>query len=199
MRYQAWSDTARSQHINTRATARILLEPVRATETTSRRHTQKQQQQQQHGSRIASKTHNDINTERAELLVLYSQNIRWSLWVSGTTCASHPSSLESSSGRYLKASEARYALHSCSPLLQLVTSCRFPAPWVDSSFVNSERASQPASDVSCERWTTFSLALPLSPSRSASTLLPSLSLYLTVLFLSPSLPPFLLLSHHTAQ
>lgn len=75
---------------------------------------------------------------------------------------------------------------------QLVTSCRFPAPWVDSSFVNSERASQPASDVSCERRTTFSLSLlPLSPSRSASTLLPSLSLYHTVLslfLLPPRLP-----------
>lgn len=49
------------------------------------------------------------------------------------------------------------------PSPQLVTSCRFPAPWVDSSFVNSERASQPASDVSCERWTTFSLSFALSP------------------------------------
>ena len=47
---------------------------------------------------------------------------------------------------------------------QLVTSCRFPAPWVDSSFVNSVRASQPASDVSCVRWTNFSL--PCSPSLS---------------------------------
>lgn len=80
------------------------------------------------------------------------------------------------------------------PSPQLVTSCRFPAPWVDSSFVNSERASQPASDVSCERWTTFSLSLsllPLSPSRFASTLLPSLSLYHTVLslfLLPPRLP-----------
>lgn len=45
---------------------------------------------------------------------------------------------------------------------QLVTSCRFPALWVDSSFVNSERASQDASDVSCEPLslqTTFSLSL----------------------------------------
>lgn len=68
---------------------------------------------------------------------------------------------------------------------QLVTSCRFPAPWVDSSFVNSERASQPASNVSCERRTSFSpslslllaLLLPCCP-HSPSTTLSSLSLSL---------------------
>lgn len=40
MSYQAWSDTMPSQHTNTTATARILLELDRATETTSSsRHT----------------------------------------------------------------------------------------------------------------------------------------------------------------
>lgn len=43
---------------------------------------------------------------------------------------------------------------------QLVTSCRFPAPWVDSSFVNSERASQPAI------WAVSAGPLPLPLSRS---------------------------------
>lgn len=100
-----------------------------------------------------------INTQRSEFSARYSQNIRWSLWVSGTTCASHPSFLESSSGRYLKANEARCALHSCSSLPQLVTSCCFPAPWVDSSFVNSERASQPAIRAASERRTPLSLSL----------------------------------------
>lgn len=70
---------------------------------------------------------------------------------------------------------------------QLVTSCRFPALWVDSSFVNSEQASQPA------MWAVSAGALSLSC--SASILL--LSLYHTVLSLrclplplsSPPCPP----------
>lgn len=97
---------------------------------------------------------------------------------------------------------------------QLVISCCFPAPWVDSSFVNSERASQPASDVSCKRRTTFSLPLPLSllfPSLCVALLLPSCSLSLSLtrsrrsptgsLALSLSLPPFFFFfpAHCTVQ
>lgn len=84
---------------------------------------------------------------------------------------------------------------------QLVTSCRFPAPWVDSSFVNSERASQPAMWVVSAR-TTF--ALSISP--VLALLLPScfssLSLYRTVLsfICLPSLSrSLLLLARRAAQ
>lgn len=135
MSYQAWSDTVPSQHTNT-TTARTLPELVRATETTSSRHThtgeaaaaaaaekEEEKKKKKKRGREASKTHNPINTGRAQSTephaARYSQNIRWSLWVSGTTCASHPSFLGSSSGRYLKANEARYALHSCSSLPSL--------------------------------------------------------------------------------
>lgn len=182
MSYQAWSDTPSSQHTNTTAKAGVLL-LVRATEATSswHKHTRTHAQIEAGAAeqREARKTHNVINTGRAELLVCYSQNIQWSLWVSGMTCVSHPSSLESSSGRYLKASEARCALHSCSSLPQLVTSCRFPAPWVDSSFVNSERASQPA------MWAVSAGPLSLPPSLTPSLFF-SLCFYPAVLALPRS-------------
>lgn len=72
---------------------------------------------------------------------------------------------------------------------QLVTSCRFPAPWVDSSFVNSEWASQPAMWAVSAGPLSFSLSLSLT--RSISSLLPLLSLSLSncPLSLSPPCPP----------
>lgn len=116
------------------------------------RHTEKQHQQQeleQHRSRKASrkKTHktcNDINTGAAvslsALLTEYSM-VPLGLW-NDMRLPSFFSGVFFWPVSESKRGKVRITFMFLSP--QLVTSCRFPAPWVDSSFVNSERASQPA-------------------------------------------------------
>lgn len=77
---------------------------------------------------------------------------------------------------------------------QLVTSCRFPAPWVDSSFVNSERASQPAIWAVSAGPLPLALSLPVSLSHThthSAVLTPSLS--------HRPLSLFLLLAHRAEQ
>lgn len=67
---------------------------------------------------------------------------------------------------------------------QLVTGCCFPALWIDSSFVNSEQASQPTI------WAVSAGPLPLSPSLTLTRCACSLSITPSLLALSLSLYSF---------
>lgn len=101
----------------------------------------------------------------------HSLNIRWSLWVSGTTCASHPSFPGSSSGRCLKANEARCALHSCSSLPSLSQAA---VSQRCGETAHSSTVSEPASNESDERRTPFLSLCSVLPLSLHHTVLPSL-------------------------
>lgn len=110
-------------------------------------HTEAAGQAEQHGNITRHQL-----AATSQLPAGYSLNIRWSLWVSGTTCASHPSFLGSSSGRCLKANEARFALHSCSSLPSLSQAA---VSQRCGETAHSSTVSEPASNESDERRTPF--------------------------------------------
>ena len=198
MSYQASSDTVPSQHTNTTATARILLEQVRATESTSR-HTQTNTEAAvaEQKSIKNMEQHLHRNSRVACLLLTVYSMVPLGLW-NDMRLPSFFSGVFFWPVSVSKRGKVRITFMFPSP--QLVTSCRFPAPWVDSSFVNSERASQPASNVSCERRTTCSLSLSLS--LSFSLCIYSLALALSLSHCPPlahSFSPVFLLAHCTAQ
>lgn len=88
----------------------------------------------------------------------HSQNTRWCPSVSGTTSAFHPSSPASSSARYLKASEGRFSLCSCSAL---------PSAWHKLPSSQPRPTAHPSTASVNERFRwgrerSFSLSLPLS-------------------------------------
>lgn len=185
MSYRAWSDTVPSKQTNTTSTAPILLVVVRAQ--------QKPPASDTHGEAAAAWERKGIKniwhehrTSRlaCTLLTEYSM-VPLGLW-NDMRLPSFFSGVFFWPVSVSKRGKVRITFMFLSP--QLVISCCFPAPWVGSSFVNSERASQPASDVSCKRRTTFSLSLPLSllfPSLCVALLLPSCSLSLSITLFSP--------------
>lgn len=162
MSYQAWSDTMPSQHTNTTATARILLELDRATETTSSsRHTHRSssstgaEKRQKHTATLTQKeqsclciTHRIFNgpfgsLERHAPPIL----LLWSLLLPGI---------------WKQARQGTHYIHV--PLSPACHKLPFPSP-VGRQLIRQQWASQPASQ-RCELWALdhfLSLSFALSP------------------------------------
>ena len=150
MSYQAWSDTVPSQHTNTTATARILQELVRATETTSSsRHTHRSRSSSSTGAEKRQK-HTATLTQKEQSCLCFTHRIfngpfgslerhappillLWSLLLPGI---------------WKQARQGTHYIHV--PLSPACHKLPFPSP-VGRQLIRQQWASQPASQ-RCELW-----------------------------------------------